>query len=127
MIYKLNNDLADTGWIYPTISGNFEAYTEGWKPRYRKIGSLVEICGAIKPKKSMILGQDSVTIFTLPEDLKPMVNIPQLCQGSARAMWYCEADSSGNVNVGRYRESFSTYANIDTSTWMPFNITYIVD
>lgn len=126
-IYQLNNDLNDSGWIYPTISGNFEQYSEDWKPCYRKIGKWVQVCGAVKPKANMTLGQDQIVIFTLPEGFRPAVNIPALNQGTTRTIWYFEASANGNVCVSRSRNSFSTYDQVSAGNWFPFNVTFIAE
>lgn len=125
-IYQLNRDLIDTDWIYPTISGGFAEYTSGWRPRYRKIGKWVEICGAVRPSKNLSVGQDPITIFTMPEGFRPPVQIPQLCQGTLRSIWYFEVSNNGNVTVSRSRSSFNSYDSADTDAWFPFNTMYFV-
>ena len=125
-IYQLNKDLIDTDWIYPTISGGFAEYTSGWRPRYRKIGKWVEICGAVRPSKNLSVGQDPITIFTMPEGFRPPVQIPQLCQGTLRSIWYFEVSNNGNVTVSRSRSSFNSYDSADTDAWFPFNTMYFV-
>lgn len=114
----------DTGWIYPDISGGFEAYTDGWRPRYRVKNGQVEIAGAVKPTKSVFVGQTPITIFTLPDELIPAVSVPQLCQGSLRSIWYLEVTSEGNVNVARARDNFNNYITVDSGSWFPFNVVY---
>lgn len=114
----------DTGWIYPDISGGFEAYTIGWRPRYRVKNGQVEIVGAVKPTKSVFVGQTPITIFTLPDELIPAVSVPQLCQGSLRSIWYLEVASDGNVNVARARDNFNNYITVDSGAWFPFNVVY---
>lgn len=126
-MYQLNNDLIDSDWIYPTIGGNFEPYTDGWKPRYRKIGKWVNIIGAVRPTKSISVGQDSITIFTLPEGFRPPLQAGQLCQGSARAVWYFEVNNSGAVTVSRLRSGFTSYDTADTNSWFPFCLSYIAN
>lgn len=117
----------DTGWIYPDISGGFEAYTIGWRPRYRRVGNTVEMCGAVRPTKNILVGQDQITIFSVPAELTPKVQIPQLCQGSLRGIWYFEVGSDGDVTVSRFRNGFDKYSNANTENWFPFNLTYFVD
>ena len=114
----------DTGWIYPDISGGFEAYTDRWRPRYRVKNGQVEIAGAVKPTKSVFVGQTPITIFTLPDELIPAVSVPQLCQGSLRSIWYLEVTSEGNVNVARARDNFNNYITVDSGSWFPFNVVY---
>lgn len=126
-IYQLNKNLEDTGWIYPTIAGDFEPYAEAWKPRYRKIGKWVQVCGAVKPKKDVNMGQTQVTIFTLPEGLRPSIEIPILCQGSIRSIWYLSITGDGAVGVGRWRESSDKYSTAEAGSWFPFSAAYIVD
>lgn len=117
----------DSGWIYPDISGNFEAYTFGWRPRYRRVGNTVEMCGAVRPTKNILVGQDPITIFSVPAELVPKVQIPQLCQGSRRGIWFFEVGIDGDVTVSRFRNGFDKYSNADTESWFPFNLTYFVD
>lgn len=114
----------DTGWIYPDISGGFEAYTFGWRPRYRVKNGQVEIVGAVKPTKSTFVGQTPITIFKVPDELIPEVSVPQLCQGSLRNIWYLEVTSEGNVNVARARDNFNNYITVDSGAWFPFNVVY---
>ena len=114
----------DTGWIYPDISGGFEAYTASWRPRYRVKNGQVEIVGAVKPTKSVFVGQTPITIFTLPDELIPAVSVPQLCQGTLRSIWYLEVTSDGNVNVARARDNFNNYITVDSGSWFPFNVVY---
>ena len=114
----------DTGWIYPDISGGFEAYTFRWRPRYRVKNGQVEIVGAVKPTNSVFVGQTPITIFTLPDELIPAVSVPQLCQGTLRSIWYLEVTSDGNVNVARARDNFNNYITVDSGAWFPFNVVY---
>lgn len=117
----------DTGWIYPDISGNFEPYTSGWAPRYRRVGNNVEILGAVRPSKTISVGNDPITIFTIPKELFPNVQVPQLCQGSLRGIWYFEVTPTGNVNISRFRNSFDRYDTADTDSWFPFHVNYFID
>lgn len=126
-IYQLNDDLIDSDWIYPTIGGNFEPYADEWKPRYRKVGKWVNVLGAVRPTKSITLGQDQITIFTLPEGFRPPIQAGVLCQGSSRSVWYLEIDYEGNVCISRLRNSFDKYDTANTNSWFPFCISYIAN
>ena len=118
------------GWIYPTLGSDFVMYGTSEadnKPRYRKDGRIVEIRGAVKPTvalpKSDGTSTTIYTIFTLPVGYRPTSPIYTICQGSGNYTWLLRVNTNGEVGFSRYRNG-GTSANVDTGTWLPFQVTF---
>lgn len=124
--WKQYQMLEDTGWKTLALTSDFKVYgnVNDNVPRYRKVGKLVEIMGAVAPAKDFSAGEDYV-ITTLPEGYRPSINRFFICQGSVRAIWTLYVYSDGRVIFSRY--GTSAYAAASTSVWLPFNATFLVD
>ncbi len=120
----------DTGWINAELKSDFKLYNSSSYCRYRRIGKTVNIQFVLSPTNSsnVLNSATETTAFVLPEELRPIQNITTLCQGSGTNMFVVIVNTSGNVNIARYRNS-SSYASTPpaTSAWLPANITYFVD
>lgn len=116
----------DSGWITPTLSSEFVAYSDGQEPEYRKKNGRVEIRGAVKAKAQFADSYAEHTIFTLPEGFRPNKIIPQICQGSMRNIWLLQVRDNGNVTASRYRVG-DTNGTISTSTWLIMHVDFSVD
>ena len=118
---RLNNE--DSGWITLPLGSNAQAYDSGEVPVYRKHGPVVNLCGAVKPKSNVSAGGE-FQIGTMPEGCRPNRQVATICQGSDNSVWLCRVYPAGGVWAQRYR-SGSSSAAMTTSTWLPFNVTYI--
>lgn len=120
----------DTGWVNATLTSDFKLYNSSSYCRYRKIGKQVNIQFTLSPASAsnVLNSATETTAFTLPEAFRPSQNLNALCQGSGTNIFTVGVNTSGNVNIYRYRNS-SSYSSTapGTSTWLPFNITYFVD
>ena len=116
----------DSGWIYPELTSQFESYSSGWRPRYRKRNGTVQVIGAVKPTASIAGGSTQYTIFTLPEGYRPVVGDPKLCQGSIRDYWYFSIKTTGEATFSRLRATGDAYKTATTDMWFPFSATYLV-
>lgn len=69
----------DTGWQIATLTDDFKCYNDDNSniPRYRKIGKLVEVNGAVSPAITLPGSASGVTIFRLPERI-PTISKPIL-------------------------------------------------
>lgn len=125
-VWKNWADLAqDSGWITVTPNSNFTTYST---IRYRKLNGIVQLVGALSPATTATLadGADNVVAFTLPEGYRPSSNMDILCQGSLLSIFLFRLKTSGDVAVGRYRDSFDRYpTSVAVSTWLPFSVTFI--
>jgi hypothetical protein len=118
----------DSGWKLATLKDSFVVYdTSSIEPRYRKIGKIVEIQGAVKPTSALVGSNDEVIIFNLPLGFRPNVSgrITNLCQGSDKNTWLLSINSNGNVTFSRYGTTANTSAS--TSTWLPFQAMFTID
>lgn len=115
------------GWIYPTIGSEFVVYSSDGSstPGCRKDGRIVEVRGIVKPAADIAGGNDMHTIFTVPVGYRPNSPIYTICQGSGNCTWLLRVNTSGTVDFSRYRNG-DTSATATASTWLPFQVTYLV-
>lgn len=118
----------DSGWITPTLTSDFTFYADNSNAlKYRKIGKMVEIRGAVKPTKTITGDSTQHLIFTLPEGFRPsFYSVDILCQGSNYNSWLCEIKTDGNVYFSRYRD-LANYYNVSSAHWLPIHATFFVD
>jgi len=118
---------SDTGWQDITPASGWTNYSAERKVQYRKIGSIVEIRGAVKRASSSItLNETYQTIFTLPSGARPDRDVSAICQASGVKIWHLQINSSGVVQAGRMRTmNTTTYQQATTSEWMVFDVTFM--
>ena len=131
---KVNGVQYDSGWKTPTLVSTMTNHGSDSKNavKYRKIGSVVDIAGAVRPKATTTLAKGAaVTLFTLPEAYRPSYTRSFLCQGSARYIFLLQIGSNGTVTISRYRNSTSTTdaypTSVSTDSWLPISATFFVD
>ena len=111
------------GWVYPTLNETFKVYESGVSEvRYRKIGNVVYIRGAISPTTE--IASDSVTtIFNIPAEYRPKgLNVNGVMQGTGMNRWCLSITTGGNVNVQRY--GLVDNENIPANVWLNLDISY---
>lgn len=125
-IRSLCTAVEDSGWITATLSSQFTAYSTDSAPRYRKIGNMVEIRGAVKTTSAITGSGTRYTIFTLPQEYRPSdYNVVTVCQGSSFKNWCFEINTDGTVQFSRHNTG-SAYADLGTTQWLPFHATYFI-
>ena len=121
-------EISDSGWNTLTLASGWVAYETAQAPKYRKIGSLVELCGAVKPTAATTLGDNAVAFGILPAGYRPNSNRHQLCQASGTRSWLLTVYPNGNAGAARLRAQNSTsYQSAATTEWLTFHIMYFVD
>ena len=113
----------DIPWTNLQLESSVESYSDGWTPRYRKWGPVVQVLGAVKLKSNQSAGFN-VSIGTLPSGCRPLVQVATVCQGSGNSTWLCNVSAGGVMSIERYRDG-GTSAAATTSTWFPFSITFL--
>lgn len=121
------SNLTDSGWENASLSSNFSVYSSTSVVRYRKYGKIIFVQGEVKPNSALTGSSSGVNIFTLPSGFRPSKSLQFLCQGSVAYKWLCTINSAGNVNFSRYSKEGSGYVDTSTSTWLPFNFSFIID
>lgn len=118
----------DTGWKNATLTSSFETYAGNTENdlKYRRKGSVVHVKGVVTPKATLTGGVDNVNITTLPAGYRPAVQQNFLCQGSGTAVWLCTVTAGGVIRFARYRTG-DTWANAAANTWLPIDISFILD
>ena len=122
-------DVMDDGWHYTGGYGdNFTQYNNEThsQVRYRKVGGVVEVRGALKATTTIEGSDTKHTMFTLPEGYRPDCRIVQRCQGSGMHTWMLTVEESGAVTFSRYGVGTS-YSDIGTTVWLPIQITFLVN
>ena len=123
---RSNLGIGDSGWINATLTSNFNTYGSDTVPKYRKVGEMVEVIGAVKSKSAIAGSTKEYPIFTLPEGYRPSTPIVVICQGSGTNIWTLRINTNGVVSFERYR-SGTSYVATSTSTWLPFHAMFFVD
>lgn len=129
--YKITNssyeNLNDSGWITATLTSDFQGYSgnSANAPQYRKLGSTIEIRGAVSPTSELAASNTGVTIFTLPTGYRPTKNVYEICQGSNKNVWLLTITSGGNVQISRY--GTTTNINVPVNAWLTFNKTFTIN
>ncbi len=118
----------DTGWKNATLTSSFETYAGNTENalKYRRKGGVVHVKGVVTPKATLTGGVDNVNITTLPAGYRPAVQQNFLCQGSGTAVWLCTVTAGGVIRFARYRTG-DTWANAAANTWLPIDISFILD
>jgi hypothetical protein len=117
--------LGETSPTNLSLNSATKAYSSSWTPKYRKWGNVVEVYGAVSPK-AVVAAEGTLTIATLPTGYRPSSNVCILCQGSGVSQWFLTINPNGVMEAARYR-SGSTYAAMQTNSFLVFNATFIVD
>ena len=117
----------DSGWLSPTVASQFEVYTAGKPPKYRKIGKVVEVRGILKPKSTLSASSvgTEYTMFTLPAGYRPSDRISLLMQGSGMNKWMFDIGTDGVCSISRYGGTAVT--DIPSGAWLSFQASYFVD
>lgn len=116
----------DTGWMSISYSNNFQAYSSSDTIRYRRVGDMVEIRGACKPKTDIASSVTEYTIGNIGKANAPSSRVRVLCQGSGTASWFLVVNTNGDLTFSRYRQGAS-YANVSESTFLCVSVSYFLD
>ena len=116
----------DSGWVNLTLGSEFVQYGTGNAVRYRKIGSMVEVRGIVKPAADIAGSTDMHTIATLPSGARPVEPLYTICQGSSNCTWLLRVNTDGVLGFSRYRNGGTT-ATASAGTWLPFQLTFFIN
>lgn len=116
--------ITDSGWQTLTLGSAAKAYDSDVAPVYRKCFNVVNLVGAVSPKSQVAAGGE-FDVGVLPTGYRPRVAASTVCQGSGNSVYLLRIGTNGNIRVERYRNGASVNAAISTTTWLPFNVTFI--
>lgn len=115
----------DTGWIDATLTSSFTMYSTDDVCQYRKIGKYVQLRGVVKPTAALAGSLTGVVIFTLPTEFIPSRPCNFVCQGSSVNRWLLQVNADGEVTFARY--GTSSLAQAGVTTWLTFDVGYLID
>lgn len=119
-----------TKWENAELTSDFKLYNDASYCRYAKVGNLVNIQFVLSPASAnnVLNSYTETTAFVLPKEYRPSQNLTVLCQGTNLNVFVVGVNTSGNVNIYRYRSGDSLASTPPgTSVWLPCNITYMID
>lgn len=117
----INTATSDTGWVNFPLASGISAYSSAQQPRYRKIGHLVILTGAVKGVK-----KDKTIIGTLPTGFRPTKVVSFVQNMSATnnianiARWQIQTD--GDVEM-QYNDF--PWEELDGSEWFPIDAVFL--
>jgi len=125
-ISDIQQQIADSGWINPTLNSRFEPYYAGVEVEYRMIGKMVEIRGQVKPTSTIVGSATTYPIFTLVSGFRPVQNVDRIMHGSTVTNWLLRITTDGVVSFSRLVEG-GVYVDATTTHWLPFSVMFMVD
>lgn len=117
-ITQLNSDISDSGWITFTPTGKFKKYQDSSICRYRKVGKIVEVIGAVTPTETIPGSGTREIFFTLPEEYRPVYEVTMICQGTGSNRWAFSITTNGQCGVSRY--GITEFEDIEPGNWLIF-------
>lgn len=114
-----------------SLASSAKAYNNDYNntPVCRKCGRVVSIRGVVSPTSNHAADSDmSFNICgtnAIPSDCRPPATIHTICQGSGASIWLLQVNANGSITGARFRDN-NGWRAIDTNTWLPFNVTYVI-
>lgn len=88
--------LTDSGWLDLPLATGITAYSDGQKPRYRKIGNEVFLSGVYKGAVG-----ENVTIATLPSGYRPTKKVILPCASVGQMFSKISIETNGEIVLNR--------------------------
>lgn len=120
---ELSAATSDTGWINFPVANGVSAYSSAQQPRYRKIGNVVILTGAVKGIK-----KDKTIIGTLPTGFRPTKVVSFVQNMSATnnianiARWQVQTD--GDIEM-QYNDF--PWEELDGTEWFPIDVMFLAN
>ena len=126
-ILDIEEKIADTGWIDLEWTSHFENYNNysDVNPQYRRIGKEVYLRGTATPAEDIPGSATEITMFNLPEGVRPSKDVTKICQGTGKNTWLLMVNTDGRVTFSRYGISGSVTAK--NGSWLVFEINFTID
>lgn len=102
---------------------SFAAYSDALTPRLSRVGPMVFMDGYLTNTASLSSGEDRV-VATLPELLRPAIDVSLVQQGTDIALWWLRIESNGKVHVSRYRKG-SSASSASTGSQFPLSACWL--
>ena len=118
----------DTGWKDVTFPSGFTHHSDADRVRYRRVGKVVELRGAIKNTNQLSLPNmdTSVTLATISDtSCRPSKRVICRQQGSQMNTFLLTINTNGAITLSRYGTTSVT--NVPASSWLNVSTTFLVD
>ena len=115
-------------WTPLLLHANVVPFAPGTEPRYKRTGTTVTLSGVVKPANAAAANAlqtvGGMTIAFLPPEITPDGD-PLALFGSQKGpnnnSWFTSVQGANTFTASRYGPN-----NPDTSTWLPFSLTYLL-
>lgn len=115
----------DTGWKDVTFSSGFVHHSETDRVRYRRVGKVVELRGAVKNTNQVSANTD-VTVATIGDTTcRPSKRVTYRQQGSGMNTFVISINTTGTIAVNRY--GTTSGIAIPSGSWLNVHTTFLVD
>lgn len=115
----------DTGWRDVSFSSGFVHHSETDRVRYRRVGKVVELRGAVKNTNQVSANTD-VTVATIGDTTcRPSKRVTYRQQGSGMNTFVISINTTGTIAVNRY--GTTSGIAIPSGSWLNVHTTFLVD
>lgn len=119
----------DTGWIdLPLNTAIVKEYSEGRRPKYRVIGKVVEIRGAVTPKKKITFDESkgNNVVAYIPQQYAPAHYINRVQQGSNAFHFLESINNAGAISIDKYTNNTTVRQETPVNSWLNINMVYLI-
>lgn len=115
----------DTGWKDVSFSSGFGHHSETDRVRYRRVGKVVELRGAVK-NTNQISANTETTVATISDTTcRPSKRVTYRQQGSSMNTFVISINTTGTIAVNRY--GTTSGIAIPSGAWLNVHTTFLVD
>ena len=115
----------DTGWKDVTFKSGFAHHSEIDRVRYRRVGKVVELRGAVK-NTNQISANTETTVATISDTTcRPSKRVTYRQQGTGINTFVVSINTDGTIAVNRY--GTTSYSAISSGAWLNVHTTFLVD
>lgn len=115
----------DTGWKDVSFSSGFAHHSETDRVRYRRVGKVVELRGAVK-NTNQISANTETTVATISDTTcRPSKRVTYRQQGTGINTFVVTINTNGTIAINRY--GTTSYIAIPSNSWLNVHTTFLVD
>lgn len=119
----------DSGWQRCALTSGFADYADDQILKYRKIGKVVEIRGAVKANESITGSANMNAVITvLPEEYRPIKRVVVTAIGTTNNLAMFNIAPNGEVALIRYVSmKDGTYTTVTSTMWIQLQAVFMVE
>ena len=115
----------DTGWKDVTFKSGFAHHSETDRVRYRRVGKVVELRGAVRNTNQISANTDTTVATISDTTCRPSKRVAYRQQGSGMNTFVVSINTDGTIVVNRY--GTTSGIAIPSGSWLNVHTTFLVD